>query len=72
MVKKVVKTNKLVLNYEYLSEAGSNVKGKQSFSLFSLESPIEDLYGIGTDIEKVLKAPLTSIEQNTISLLLEE
>lgn len=72
MVVKVLKTNSLVLNYEYLSEEGKNLTKKQSFNFLPLAASIDDFYNLGVDISAALKAPIKSIEQNTVSILMEE
>lgn len=71
MITKVLKTNALVLYYEYLSDDGINLKRRQSFSALPLNSSAEDMYDLASDIGNVLRAPLKSIEENVVSILTE-
>jgi len=71
MIAKILKTNSLVIYYEYLSDQGINLKRRQSISSFPLNASEEDIYSLGIEIGNVLRAAPKSIEQNTVVILTE-
>jgi hypothetical protein len=71
MTLKIIKSNGLVLNYEYLSNEGITLKKRQSFSFMPLDASDDDLYDVGSDISNMLKSPAKTIMQNTSFLLTE-
>ncbi len=71
MVVKNLKTNSLIISYEFLSDEGKNLKRKQSFGFLPIESTDEDLYEMGQALGNCLKAQPKSIEQNTVYNLTE-
>ncbi|MCL2323403.1 MAG: hypothetical protein FWC47_15025 [Oscillospiraceae bacterium] len=71
MVTKTIVVNGLILNYEYLSDDGKNLKKIQSFSFMPQGASSDDLYEVGSDISNMLKAPAKTIKQNSVFLLAE-
>ena len=71
MIVKILKSNALVLNYEYLSDDGMIMKKRQSFTCLPLAASDDDLYSVGIAISNVLKSPAKTIQQSTTSILTE-
>ena len=71
IVTKVLKSNTLSLRYEYLNDEGTNLKKSQAFKFLPLNTSDDDYYSLAVEISNVLLAPAKSIEQSTISQLVE-
>ena len=71
LVVKNLKSNTLVLSYEYLSDEGKNLKRRQSFNFLPLETSDDDLYDMGVSIGNFVVAPPKTIEQDIVYILAE-
>ncbi|MCL2320906.1 MAG: hypothetical protein FWC47_02235 [Oscillospiraceae bacterium] len=72
MVVKNLKSNSLVLSYEFLSsDTGKNLKRKQAFTFLPLDASDDDLYDMGVSIGSLVVAPPKTIEQGIVYTLME-
>ena len=71
MIVKSMKSNLLILNYNFLSEEGRSLNKRQSFDFLPLDAADDDLYSMGKAIGDSLIAMPKSIEKSTAFILTE-